>query len=102
MKEIRFKLTQEDEIVRKHSVVRGEVVKFSIQYNALIDGRWRGVVRYDNFHGEPHKHTFRYDGSERKSVIFGNNPSILFTKLLNTTKKDSRKIRERYVLTKYK
>jgi hypothetical protein len=38
-----------------HSWLDGKVVEFRIQFEALIDGRWRVIVRYDTAHGRPHR-----------------------------------------------
>ena len=45
---------------------RGHVVKFTIQYEALVDDQYRNVVRYDTPHGFPHRDTLNWDGTTLK------------------------------------
>ena len=35
--------------------VKGEIVSFVVQYEALIQGQWRAIVRYDTAHRFAHK-----------------------------------------------
>jgi hypothetical protein len=49
-----------------HAWQQGSIVEFRIQYEALIEGEWRPIVRYDSTHGSPHKDTLYPDGSETK------------------------------------
>jgi len=37
---------------------RPRPARFAITYSARIEGRWREVVRYDNFHGYLHRQKF--------------------------------------------
>jgi len=34
---------------------KGQVFKFVVQYEALLKGKWRPIVRYDTSHGFAHK-----------------------------------------------
>jgi hypothetical protein len=43
---------------------RKTVRKFSVQLEVRLDDTWCKVIRYDNAHGKPHRHTFYPDGSE--------------------------------------
>lgn len=49
-----------------HRWERGRVILFRIQYEALIEGEWRPIVRYDTAHGHPHKDVMHPDGSQSK------------------------------------
>lgn len=49
-----------------HSWEGNTVVEFRIQFEALIDGEWVVIVRYDTAHGHPHRDLMRSDGSETK------------------------------------
>lgn len=42
------------------------MIEFAIQYEALIEGKWRAVVRYDTAHGRPHKDIEHPDGTQTK------------------------------------
>ncbi len=43
---------------RRISGGRPEIRRFAVTYSARIRGRWREVVRYDNFHGYLHRQRF--------------------------------------------
>ncbi len=45
------------------------MVEFRIQFEALIDGRWVVIVRYDSAHGCPHRDIMHPDGSEIKEWL---------------------------------
>lgn len=49
-----------------HVWQQGNIVEFRIQYEALIEGKWRPIVRYDSAHGSSHKDTLHPNGSETK------------------------------------
>ena len=41
---------------------RGDILEFIVQYETVILGEWRPVVRYDTAHGFAHKDMIRADG----------------------------------------
>jgi len=45
---------------------KGHVVVFRVQYEALIDGEWRPIVRYDTAHGFPHRDLLHPNRPEEK------------------------------------
>ena len=49
-----------------HMWERGRIVTFRIQYEALIEGEWRPIVRYDTAHGYSHKDVMHPDGTQSK------------------------------------
>lgn len=49
-----------------HAWEKGSIAEFQIQYEALIEGKWHAIVRYDSAHGSPHKDTLHPDGSGTK------------------------------------
>lgn len=49
-------LSAEDVIDADLDLSQGRVVGFSLNYRALIRGRWHQVVRYDTRHGPLHVH----------------------------------------------
>lgn len=49
-----------------HLSGHGCVIEFVIQYEALIEGKWRTIVRYDTAHGRPHKDIEHPDGTQTK------------------------------------
>ena len=60
---------QENRYRHRHEWERGEIVGFCVQYEALIGGRWSSIVRYDTAHGEPHRDTLHFGGSQTKEVF---------------------------------
>jgi len=44
----------------------GKILKFAVQYYAKIDGIWRSIMRVDNYHGTPHRHTYYLHGDESR------------------------------------
>lgn len=49
-----------------HTWEGNQVVGFRIQFEALIDGEWVAIVRYDTAHKRPHRDVMHPDGSETK------------------------------------
>ncbi len=43
------------------------LVRFAITYSARMGGRWREVIRYDNFHGTVHRQRF-WRGGEPEAI----------------------------------
>lgn len=56
--EYRFDLTADEatDFVRvRLRIAQGRVVRFTVQYEAVVDGQVFPVVRYDTAHGTPHR-----------------------------------------------
>jgi hypothetical protein len=52
-------LTNEDFLLIELFTKRGKIIQFLLQYDALIEGKYRTILRTDNCHGSsPHKHVF--------------------------------------------
>jgi len=61
-----------------HVWEHGSIVEFRIQYEALIEGKWHAIVRYDSAHGKPHKDTLHPDGLQTKEwLTFYSNAEVL-------------------------
>lgn len=43
----------------------GRIVRFSVQYEAMVAGKLKPVVRYDTAHGFAHRDLLDWDGSTR-------------------------------------
>jgi hypothetical protein len=56
---------------------KGEIVKFVIQYKALVKNLWRPIVRYDTYHGFAHKDIIHYWGEVVKPMINKNIHAII-------------------------
>ena len=49
---------------------KGEILEFVAQYETLILGEWRPVVRYDTAHGFAHRDVIRANGEVVKQPLF--------------------------------
>jgi len=58
---------------------KGEILGFTVQYETLIFGEWRPVVRYDTAHGFAHKDVIRASGEVVKQPLFFETYSLAFT-----------------------
>jgi len=47
----------------------GEIIDLVIQYEAMIDGKWVSIVRYDCAHGFFHRDLLHPNGDKEKKVI---------------------------------
>lgn len=54
-----------------HDFVQGKIVRFVVQYEAFLDGKWHPIVRYDTAHSRPHKDLLHPDGSQEKFEFYG-------------------------------
>ena len=64
-----FMLTDRDRKRHTHTIEKGKVVEFLVQYETLLEGRWVEVVRYDTSHGFAHKDLMNPDGGQEKIVL---------------------------------
>lgn len=66
MKDIDYSrfLTSEDKIRITFRKKHGKIEYFIVQYSALINSRWRAIMRFDTCHGYAHKHTFHLRSRE--------------------------------------
>ena len=51
---------------RKATGTAPRLARFAIAYSARIRGRWREVVRYDNFHGAVHRQRYWRTGEPER------------------------------------
>lgn len=58
---------------------KGEILEFIVQYEALISGEWRAIVRYDTVHDFAHKDVLKPDGEAVKQPLFFENYNLAFT-----------------------
>jgi hypothetical protein len=62
-------LSDKDRKRHEHTIDKGRVIGFVVQYEVLIKGEWRPVVRYDTAHGFAHKDLINPDGSKGKIFL---------------------------------
>lgn len=92
-------LTDEDKLDVSFTESHGKISKFSVNYSALINSRWRYIMRIDNCHGQPHRHTYHL---QRKQywVLLSSSINKAFTEAKKYIMKDFRKIKENYLRVK--
>jgi hypothetical protein len=78
---------------RKSAGTPPHLERFAISYSARIRGRWREVVRYDNFHGGVHRQRFWRTGSPERVPAWERFP---FDALLEACRRDLRENWRRY------
>jgi hypothetical protein len=72
-------LDLEDRLRIRATKTRGRIVSFVVQYEALIQGEWKAIVRYDTAHRFAHKDILHPDGSADKQPINFSNLNLAFT-----------------------
>lgn len=79
--EFLYPLSEELEDRLRVSALRqkGEVVRFVVKYETLINGKWRAIVRYDNSHGFAHKDIIHSNGGVDKQPIHFQDINMAFT-----------------------
>ncbi len=64
-----FMLTDTDRKRHEHTVEKGKVLAFVVQYELFLEGRWVPIVRYDTTHGYAHKDLINPDGTQEKTFM---------------------------------
>jgi len=62
-------LSGEDRKRHEHTIDKGKVIGFVVQYEVLIMEEWKPIVRYDTAHGFAHKDLINPDGSKEKIFL---------------------------------
>lgn len=90
-------LTDIDRISVRIERNRHSVTSFSVQYEALINSRWRKIVRYDSADGFPHRHIFHADKKEYRQLmsVVDNNEAL--SEALTIIKKKFQVMRTNYI-----
>ena len=99
MKNIDFPLllTPEDKVRVAFKQNRGKIEFFIVQYYALVNGRWRTIIRIDTCHGQsPHKHTYHPNRRPYKVHLSGHLNTV-FTEADKFVKQNFKKIKENYL-----
>jgi len=66
-------LSPNDRRRHKHISQKGKIIKFVVQYETKIEGKWYPVVRYDTAHNFAHKDILHpYKESEKIMILFKN------------------------------
>ena len=91
--------TQEDKIRVLFLENRGKIRHFVVQYHALIDSRWKTIMRIDTCHGYAHKHTLHARDKEYVVRLPGDLNTV-FTEARGFILENYLKIKENYLGSK--
>lgn len=75
----------------------GKVIRFVVQYETSITGRWHPVVRYDTAHGFAHKDILSPDGTTEKKINVTYGYSEAFTNAEIDIKLNWQRYKEEYL-----
>lgn len=97
-KEYLFYFTAErlDRFRYYHYFDKGRIVRFVIQYEAWIDGKWCPIVRYDTAHQRPHKDLLHPDRPQEKVEFNGYTQEEVLTIGERDIKQNWRQYRDQY------
>jgi hypothetical protein len=99
-----YLLTDVDRVIVRQLRDGYNVLQFSVQYEALINSRWRKITRYDNAHdSEPHRHVYYpFDKEEYRHPMSSNDNNDAFTEAQMSIKKNFMAMKESYILIMYR
>lgn len=75
----------------------GEITAFVVQYETLITGEWRPVVRYDTAHGFAHKDVLLPSGETEKKIVVSYGYNEAFTSAEIDIKLNWQQYKEEYL-----
>jgi len=81
----------------RHTRSEGKVTEFMVQYEILVIGKWRPVVRYDTSHGYAHRDLMHADGRKEKVELLLRNLNICLTYAENDLRANWKFYRERFL-----
>ncbi len=59
--------------------MKGMILEFVVQYEALMSDQWQPIVRYDTAHGFAHKDIMKANGKTIKQPLFFETYNLAFT-----------------------
>lgn len=74
-----------------------EIFEFVVQYEALIRGNWREVIRYDNKGKPPHVDVYDVKGKRYKKEIPDIKPRLLIPWCIEDLKENWKEYKKRYL-----
>jgi len=81
----------------RHERTEGEVIRFMVQYEILVDGQWHSVVRYDNCHGFSHMDLMHPGGRKEKTDLLLKDLNICLTFAENDLRANWANYRKRFL-----
>ena len=96
-----YLIAEEDKIRIAFRKRHGRIEYFIVQYYALINNRWRSIMRFDTCHGYAHQHTFHLRHKEYIVDLTkrGDSLNTAFTTSIEHIKNNFKKIKENYIRT---
>lgn len=73
-----------------------DVVAFAVQYEALLEGRWHPIVRFDTAHGFAHRDVMHPDGRVDKEPLPWDTYPVALTFATQELKANWYRYRQRY------
>lgn len=86
----------EDRYRHYHRVEKKRVLEFRVQYEALIEGRWYAIVRYDTAHGFAHRDVMHLRAEEMKTAMSEADYAAALTAAERDLKANWKKYREQF------
>jgi len=74
--------------------MKGMILEFVVQYEALMSDQWQPIVRYDTAHGFAHKDIMKANGKTIKQPLFFETYNLAFTYTTIDLKLNWKKYRE--------
>ena len=63
-------LTSTDRYRHQHTRLKGEIIKFKVQYEIKVERDWFPVIRFDTSHGFAHRDLIDGRGRKKKTPMF--------------------------------
>lgn len=92
-------LTDVDKVRIEFIQSRGKILKFVVQYHALVEKRWRVIMRIDNCRGFPHQHIYHLHAKKYRVPLDVYN-NAAFTQGKTYLIKNFGKIKENFLFSK--
>ena len=92
-------LTEKDKVRISFTQDKGKILRFIVQYFALIKSRWRTIIRVDNCHSYPHQHVYHLHAREFL-ITLEKDTNLAFTEAQRYIIKEFRKIKENFIFSR--
>lgn len=77
---------------------RGKIIRFSVQFYSLINGKSKDIMRIDNYHGSyPHIHKFYLKRPQFREILSITNTDEAFNHAKTHIKKNAESIKENFL-----
>lgn len=77
---------------------KGKIIRFVVQYYSLINGKYRDIMRIDNYHGSyPHIHKYYYKHRQFREQLSIIDPNQAFNFAKQFIKKNAEVIKQNFL-----